>query len=91
MIIKILIIIGIILLSSEILGALAFLQDINNFCQENGFDYSENYENSHACWKDTPEKTIVKKAKCGIDFVSLFTFRNPFTGCKFLKEIEVIN
>ncbi len=67
-----------------------FTPELEKFCKENGFEYSENYDSSHACWKDTPTKLLVKKIKCTPDWLSVFTFRNPYRGCKFSKQVEVI-
>ncbi len=84
------VIIATIVISSMFFTANLYDQEINNFCQENGFDYSENYDSSTACWKDTATETIVQKIKCELDWVSVFIFRNPYQGCKILKPMREI-
>lgn len=64
-----------------------FFSEQDKFCQKNGFDYAENTDNSHACWKDEGTKIVVKKTQCNSDLISMLTFRNPYQGCKF-KEIS---
>ena len=86
----IIIAIGIIIVSSMFFTSQIFFQEIKEYCQENGFDYTENYDSSHACWKDEPTQLTVKKIRCEPDWLSIFTFRNPYRGCKFLKYVEVI-
>jgi hypothetical protein len=90
-IVLILIIIGFVAIGSMFFTAILFEQEITNFCQENGFEYNENFDGSSACWKNTPTETIVRKTKCRVDWFAAITFRNPCIGCcKFLKQTREI-
>lgn len=61
------------------------------FCEENGFDYYDYYDDSRACFKDNQDELVFKRIKCEDDLIAGFIFRPLIHSCNFVKEIRELN
>lgn len=78
--------IAIILVASLFYSGDLFRTEQSKFCNQNGFQRQENFDNSHACKTDTGTKIIMQKMQCNLDIIAMFTFQNPYKGCKLIEE-----